>query len=210
MGKVRFTKRSNISERLKYLYKRNGYNMPKDALKVVRQMVDRGLVELNKYNSSFSDYKNEKEFRKRDEQNIKNTIVKHLKNDDVSVSKVSVEWICCYADFFHCKIAYLYGESDIAYNLGLNSRALDFLITLNRNKGQMPIASEMLDTLNVILSDADKSTDLLQAVGDMIGTVSYTASGADLPDYDNSSIDNAFIRVVRERRLQMAVDGFKK
>lgn len=134
--------------------------------------------------------------------------MKHLKYNDVS--KVSVEWICCYADFFHCPVAYLYGETDIAYNLGLNSDSLGFLMTLRRNADKMPIASEMLNTLNVILSDTDKSTDLLQAVGDMIGTVSFTASGADLPDFDKGSIDGAFLRVVQERRLQMAVDNFKE
>lgn len=207
MAKVRFAKRSNISERLKSLYRANGYTMPKDALSVVREMVDRGLIELNTYVES-DRYKNEKEYTQKEEQNVRNTILKHLKYNDVS--KVSVEWICCYADFFHCPVAYLYGETDIAYNLGLNSDSLGFLMTLRRNADKMPIASEMLNTLNVILSDTDKSTDLLQAVGDMIGTVSFTASGADLPDFDKGSIDGAFLRVVQERRLQMAVDNFKE
>lgn len=207
MAKVRFVKRSNISERLQSLYRANGYTMPKDALSVVREMVDRGLIELNAYVES-DRYKNEKEYTQKEEQNVRNTILKHLRYNDVS--KVSVEWICCYADFFHCPIAYLYGETDIAYNLGLNSDSLDFLMTLKRNADKMPIASEMLNTLNVILSDTDKSTDLLQAVGDMIGTVSFTASGADLPDFDKGSIDGAFLRVVQERRLQMAVDNFKE
>lgn len=206
MAKVRFTKRGNIGERLQNLYKANGYTMPKDALSVVREMVERGLIELNDYVES-DRYGNEKEHTKKEEQNVKNTILKHLKY--VDVSKVSVEWICCYADFFHCPIAYLYGETDIAYNLGLNSDSLGFLMTLNRNADKMPIASEMINTLNVILSDTDKSTDLLQAVGDMIGTVNYTASGADIPDFDNGTIDGAFLRVVQERRLQMAVDNFK-
>lgn len=207
MAKVRFAKRGNISERLQSLYKANGYTMPKDALSVVREMVDRGLIELNAYVES-DRYKNEKEYTQKEEQNVRNTILKHLKYNDVS--KVSVEWICCYADFFHCPVAYLYGETDIAYNLGLNSDSLGFLMTLRRNADKMPIASEMLNTLNVILSDTDKSTDLLQAVGDMIGTVSFTASGADLPDFDKGSIDGAFLRVVQERRLQMAVDNFKE
>ena len=207
MAKVRFAKRSNISERLQSLYRANGYTMPKDALSVVREMVDRGLVVLNTYVES-DRYKNEKEYTQKEEQNVRNTILKHLKYNDVS--KVSVEWICCYADFFHCPVAYLYGETDIAYNLGLNSDSLGFLMTLRRNADKMPIASEMLNTLNVILSDTDKSTDLLQAVGDMIGTVSFTASGADLPDFDKGSIDGAFLRVVQERRLQMAVDNFKE
>ena len=207
MAKVRFAKRGNISERLQSLYRANGYTMPKDALSVVREMVDRGLIELNAYVES-DRYKNEKEYTQKEEQNVRNTILKHLRYNDVS--KVSVEWICCYADFFHCPIAYLYGETDIAYNLGLNSDSLDFLMTLRRNADKMPIASEMLNTLNVILSDTDKSTDLLQAVGDMIGTVSFTASGADLPDLDKGSIDGAFLRVVQERRLQMAVDNFKE
>lgn len=59
MAKVRFAKRSNISERLKSLYRANGYTMPKDALSVVREMVDRGLIELNTYVES-DRYKNEK------------------------------------------------------------------------------------------------------------------------------------------------------
>lgn len=74
----------------------------------------------------------------------------------------------------------------------------------------MPIAFEMEKTLNIILSDADKAADLLQAIGNILGTVTYTASGANIADYNVGTIDDAFLRVVRERRLQMAIDSFKE
>ena len=133
-------------------------------------------------------------------------------------SSVSGEWLNKYCQYFGCSAAYLFGEINaptpeiaaIQELTGLSNRATKQLLYLYKNSAKMPIASEMLDTLNLILSNASKMSDILQAVGTIAGTVHYNDSADDLPPLpDMNTADPAFIKVVQERRLMMAAENLK-
>lgn len=135
-----------------------------------------------------------------------------------SAADLSGKWLDIYRKFFGCSAAYLFGEingftpemSSIQELTGLSNRATKQLLYLYKNADKMPVASEMLDTLNLILSNASRMSDLLQAVGSIAGTVHYNDSADNLPPLpDMNTADPAFIKVVQEKRLVMAVEHLK-
>lgn len=127
---------------------------------------------------------------------------------------------CC--DIFACDMGFLLADpaytchtrelSEIQDTVGLSESAILALQNLNRNRARMPVAAEMVDTLNAILSSpADPMADFLQTVGNILGTCTYTASGGLVDDLPEMSTDDpAFIRVVQDKRLAMAIDNLKK
>lgn len=155
--------------------------------------------------------------RKKEVYKIGTTLRGHIKGTK-SAADLSGKWLDIYRKFFGCSAAYLFGEingftpemTSIQELTGLSNRATKQLLYLYKNSTKMPIASEMLDTLNLILSSASKMSDMLQAVGTIAGTVHYNDSADDLPPLpDMNTADPAFIKVVQERRLMMAAENLK-
>lgn len=209
MPKPRFTKSYNIGDRLSNLYRENGYDMPADALKVVREMVERNLIELNSYTAKVESVSglSPKQYKQKEEQNAKNTLLKHLTYTDIT--KIKQDWILCYSEFFHCSIAYLYGETDVISETGLNNRALDLLIELKKNSNKMPVASEMLDMINTILgNDLDKVTDFLMTVGSFAkGYHSPTENIFPYEDLLSDTEKAAYLETIKLTRIRLAIQN---
>lgn len=176
--------------------------------RVARDMIENGLIAYKKNTDDTEGAK------KKCIENTANTI-RETHMFYYSASNMSGKWIDIYCRFFGCSAAYLFGEIDsftpeykaIQDTTGLSDRAAEQLLYLSKNRERMPLASEMHDTLNLILSDPSTMSDLLQAIGIMTGTVHFGKSGDNLPDLpDMNTADPAFIRAVKEKRLIMAVE----
>ncbi len=214
MGKLRTERPKN--EQLAAAFSHAGYNvMDKDFSRTVARKMLTGknrVIEWSAGNST--DPKKDLESKIG---SVSRSINKHLSYDDCT--SISGEWVLRYARFLNCSCDYLYGlisaplpaETDIVAETGLSVRAIRQLRYLKKNSARMPIALQMLDTLDAILSRPDPMADFLQCVGNILGTCTYTASGGlveDLPEIQTN--DPAFIRVVQDRRLAMAIDNLKK
>lgn len=207
--------------RLRKLIKYAGYNTDSWgwSREVAQDMYNKELLDLKHEYRGKDAYEDGNDAIDRLLTSAANRIRQHTSEKYTHASMITGAWLYRYCQFFQCSAAYLFGEidnftapeTDIQKKTGLSPRAVRQLLQLKKNTARMPIAAEMLDTLSAILSRPDPMADFLQCVGNILGTCTYTASGGlveDLPEIQTN--DPAFIRVVQDRRLAMAIDNLKK
>lgn len=182
-----------------------------------KDMIDKGIFEVPaNFDKSRSDAQN----RGYKISSIVRSLNDHLAYD--SCSRISGEWILKYCRFFGCTPDFLYGFTDDPARIrqavcDLTGLQMDSVIqqcTLKRHQYTMPVAGQMIDTLNAIFADPGCMSDFLITVGYLIGTVTYEDNtelelSDRFPELRVSDLNEPYQKMIRLERVGVAIENIK-
>lgn len=183
---------------------------------VAKDMIDKGIVDVPEDPLNF---RTDAQCRNNKISSTVRSLNDHLGYEDCT--HISGDWIVKYCRLLGCTPDYLYGFQDDPNRIqqavcdltGLNLAAVIQQCTLRHYQYTMPVAGQMIDTLNAIFADPTGMSDFLIAVGAMIGTVHCDEAAYRLvisdKDIHMSDINEPYRSRLRLERVGMAIENIR-